>query len=79
MQRATSNINNSTASNLNSSQNSQSANAGTNLSNQNNSNSLLKDLIRILVIRELISRRNHRRLPYSQPYYGNQFMPSYMF
>lgn len=49
--------------------------------NQNSSNLLLKDLIRILVIRELISRRNIRRFPYNnQPYYAvNQFMPSYMF
>lgn len=42
-----------------------------------NQNLLLKDLIRILVIRELIAKSNSRRQQYNQPYY--QFMPNYVF
>ena len=63
-------------------QNSQSNNnVNVNLSNKSASenNALLKDLIRILVIRELISKNNVRPFPYYGPYYmNNQMMMPYV-
>ncbi len=46
--------------------------------NSNENNALMKDLIKILVIRELISKNNIRRFPYNgvMPYYN--YMPPYM-
>lgn len=52
---------------------------GSNNSTRVSNNLLLKDLIRILIIRELISRNNVRRFPCNnQPYFMNQpMMPMY--
>ena len=63
-------------------QNSQSNNnVNINVSNNKSTsdNALLKDLIRILVIRELISKNNVRPFPYYGPHYmNNQMMMPYM-
>lgn len=42
---------------------------------QKDSNSLLKDLIKILVIKELIAKSNVRRFPYT---YGGTISPYFM-
>ena len=47
--------------------------------NSNNNNSLLRDLIKILVIKELITKSNVRRFPYNNPmmnmpYYACPYM-----
>lgn len=63
---------------VNSSQNSTVSTANTN----NFNNNLLRDLIRILIIKELLNRNNVRRFPFTygggMPYYMNGQMSPYM-
>ena len=73
---------NQTTTQVNASSNSPSnINNTNNFSNLNSNNSLLRDLIKILVIRELINRQNIRRFPFNNqmmnvPYYQMPMMNS---
>ena len=80
------NASNNSSNNLNNNGNNSSNNCSNiqnnQINNSNNRNPLLRDLVKILVIRELISRCNVRRFPFGyeqgMPTYYNQSMPYMM-
>ena len=75
------NLSQTTGNQSNTQNNQSNNNVNINLNNNKtiSNDSLLKDLIRILVIRELISKNNVRPFPYYGPHYmNNQMMMPYM-